>query len=377
MNHQEPETFPPAESVSGLFTIRSYLLLMIGTIIAPMMLLVAILAWDYGAAGRRTIEAERLDVASNLMLLMDREIQATSSFLAGVATSLPRQPSGPRIPEGVVIPAMASGFRVLAIHDRAGRLVFTSPATTEASVAGAHGLGVEEVVAGRKPFVSDFLAGGGFKPGLFFVSVPVMVDGQVAFVLSAGLMPQRLQALFAAAGLRDGWAAAIVDRKGVILARSLRPELYVGGPAQNAMVDVARGGQASGLFDVVSRDGVDVKNSFQRSALSGWTAAVAVPAAVVNAPLYESALTMAAVGLGLTLLSLVLGSLVAGRISRAVQQLGAASAAFASGHAVPLPTSMLTELQDVAKAMEVSARRARARETMAREALARETLRQQ
>jgi hypothetical protein len=209
------------------------------------------------------------------------------------------------------------------------------------------------------------------------VSVPVMVDGQVAFVLSAGLMPQRLQALFAEAGLRDGWAAAIVDRKGVILARSLRPELYVGGPAQNVMVDVARGGQASGLFDVVSRDGVDVKNSFQRSALSGWTAAVAVPAAVVNAPLYESALTMAAVGLGLTLLSLVLGSLVAGRISRAVQQLGAASAAFASGHAVPLPTSMLTELQDVAKAMEVSARRARARETMAREALARETLRQQ
>src|SRR5882724_1068758 len=111
MNHQEPETFPPAGSVSGLFTIRSYLLLMIGTIIAPMMLLVAILAWDYGAAGRRTIEAERLDVASNLMILMDREIQATSSFLAGVATSLPQQPSGPRIPEGVVIPAMASGFR--------------------------------------------------------------------------------------------------------------------------------------------------------------------------------------------------------------------------------------------------------------------------
>jgi len=114
---------------------------------------------------------------------------------------------------------------------------------------------------------------------------------------------------------------------------------------------------------------VDVKNSFQRSAVSGWTAAVAVPASVVNAPLHRTALSMAAVGLALTLLSLFLGSLVAGRISRAVQQLGMASAAFASSHAVPLPTSMLTELQDVAQAMEVSAERAKRREAMSREAL--------
>jgi hypothetical protein len=61
--------------------------------------------------------------------------------------------------------------------------------------------------------------------------------------------------------------------------------------------------------------------------------------------------------------------MVAFRISRAVQQLGVASAAFASGHAVPLPTSMLTELQDVATAMQVSADRAKRRAARAREAL--------
>jgi HAMP domain-containing protein len=135
------------------------------------------------------------------------------------------------------------------------------------------------------------------------------------------------------------------------------------------MVEIARGSHTEGLFDVVSRDGVDVKNSFQRSAVSGWTAAVAVPASVVNAPLHRTALFMAAIGLALTLVSLVLGSMVAFRISRAVQQLGVASAAFASGHAVPLPTSMLTELQDVATAMQVSADRAKRRAARAREAL--------
>jgi hypothetical protein len=353
-----------AEPASGFFTIRSYLLLMIGAIIVPMMLLVAILAWDYGAAGRRTIEAERLDVANNLMHLMDREVRGTTSFLNGVAASLALQSGDPRIAESVVIAAMANGFRMLMIHDHAGRLVFSAPGSTDVAFATAQGLGVEQVVATRKPFVSDFIAGGGFKPGLIFVSVPILADGQVAFVLSGGLIPLQLQGLFVEAGLRDGWSAGIVDRKGVMLARSLRPDLYVGGFAQKPMVDVATGSHSSGLFDVVSRDGIDIKNAFQRSAVSGWTTAVAVPATIVNAPLYRNALVMAAIGLGLTLFSLILGSLVASRISRAVQQLGAASAAFASGHAVPLPTSMLTELQDVAKAMEVSAQRARAREAL-------------
>jgi hypothetical protein len=367
MSPFSPEPFPPGKFVARLFTIRSYLLLLIAAVIVPMMMLVAILAWDYGTAGRRTIEAERLDAVNNVKHLMDREVQSTAGFLNGLATSLAQHPSDPRLSESAIAAAQSNGFAALVVHDRTGRQLFAAPAAVSAGPTPASELGVAEVVARHKPFVSDFVpAGGELKPGLFFVSVPVLVDGQVALVLSGGLLLQRLQPLLAEAGLRDGWLAGIVDRKGIILARRDRPELYVGTYAQKPMMEIARGNRSAGLFDVVSRDGVDVKNSFERSAISGWTAAVAVAASVVNAPLYRTALTTAAIGLALTLISLLLGSLVAGRISRAVQQLGVASAAFASGHAVPLPTSMLTELQDVAQAMEVSAERARLRQ--AREA---------
>jgi hypothetical protein len=368
MNLFSPQPAPPGRAIARLFTIRSYLLLMLAAILLPMMALVGVLAWDYGVAERRTIEAERLDAASNLMHLMDREIGETTGFLEGLATSLAQHPANPRIADSAVIAALVQGFDVLAVHDRTGRLLFVAPTTVEAGLVPAQDLGVADVVAGQKSFVSDFVAGtGGYKPGLFFVSVPVVIDGRVALVLSGGLPVSRLQPLMAEAGLREGWLAAIVDRKGTILARRDRPDLYVGGPAQKPMVEVARGGRTSGLFDVVSRDGVDVKNAFRRSAVSGWTASVAVAAAVVDAPLHRTAVIMAAIGLALTLVSLLLGSLVASRISRAVQQLGMASAAFASGHAVPLPTSMLTELQDVAEVLEVAAERARLREAMARE----------
>lgn len=363
----------PAGKPAGLFTIRSYLLLLIAAVIVPMMALIAILAWDYGTAGRRTIEAQRLDAANNLKHLMDREIRATAGFLNGLATSLTQHPSDSHIIEGAMAAARASGFAALVVHDRTGRQLFVEPTTVAAGLTPARELGVAEVVGGRQLVVSDLVADTGeLKPGLFFVSVPVLVGGQVVMVLSGGLPPHRLQPLLAEAGLDDGWRAAIVDRRGIILARRERPDLYVGTYAQKPMVEIARGNQLSGLFDVVSRDGIEVKNSFVRSGISGWTSAVAVAASVVDAPLYRTATIMAAIGLGLTLVSLLLGWLVAGRISRAVQQLGVASAAFAGGHAVPLQTSMLTELQDVAYAMQVSADRARRREAAMRESMTRE-----
>lgn len=369
MSPSYPGPLPARKFAAGLFTIRSYLLLLIAAVIVPMMVLVAILAWDCGTAGRRTIEAQRLDAANNLKHLVDREIQATAGYLSGLAPSLARHPVDARVAADALAAARSNGFVTLVMHDRTGRQLFLAPSGIEAGLTAARALGVAEVVASHKPFVSDLVPdAGALKPGLFFVSVPVLVDGQVALVLSGGLPPQRLQPLLAEAGLGDGWRAAIVDREGIILARWERPDLYVGAPAQKPMIEVARGKQSSGLFEVVSRDGIEMKNSYVRSAFSGWTAAVAVASSVVDAPMYRTALTMAAAGLVLALASLLLGALVAGRISRAVQQLGVASAAFASGFPVPLPTSKLTELRDVAQAMQVSAERARRREAVAREA---------
>ena len=88
MNRLSPKPLPPGKFAAGLFTIRSYLLLLIAAVIVPMMVLVAILAWDYGTAGRRTIEAERLDTVNNVKHLMDREIQSAAGFLNGLATLL-------------------------------------------------------------------------------------------------------------------------------------------------------------------------------------------------------------------------------------------------------------------------------------------------
>jgi hypothetical protein len=346
------------------FSIRSYLQVLIAAILLPMLVLVAYLAWHYGSASRRTIEAARLDVVSNLTHLAQREIQATAGFLSGVATSPGLQAGNPDAQQRVTRVAVAAGFFGVGIFDTSGQLVFSGPAAATPVFADTAVAGVPEILGGRKQYVSDLVMAGDAR--LFIVSVPIMVDGRVAFVLAGALPVQRLQKLFAESGMRDAWASGIVDRQGVILARSQRPESYVGKVAQPPMVAAARGEPTYGLFETVSRDGIEVKNAFRRIPDIGWTVGVAVPSAIVNAPLWNTGLTMAAIGLGLTLLAVLLGSLIANRIAHGVHQLGHAAVGLASGDIVPLQVSRTAQLSDVSHALEAAAAAAQRREAMRR-----------
>src|SRR6185437_15486278 len=225
----------------------------------PMLILVAIVAWDYGRAAQRTIEAQRLDVANNIKYMIDREIDQTVGFLDGISNAPGLRNNNPAIVDRIMDMARSRGFEALVVYDTTGKLAFSPEAAAES--VPSEELGFSQIMAGSKVFVSNLIAKAGRKPGLYFVSVPMLDNGKVVAMLSGGLPPQRLQRLFAESGLRDSWSAGIVDRQGILLARSRLPERYVGVAAQQPMADAARSDKMAGLFEVVDRDGIRVKNS--------------------------------------------------------------------------------------------------------------------
>ena len=253
----------------------------------------------YGGASRRIIEAERLDVVSNLTHLIDRQIKATSGLLTGIATSAGLQAGNPEMQHRVTNVVFGADFVGLGAFDPSNRLMFSEPAIRPA-FADPGAAGVAAILGGQEFHVSNLVTVGDAKPGL-----------------------------------RDAWSADVVDRKGIMLARSQRPEAFVGQLAQAPMVQASAGDATSGLFDDVSRDGIDMKNVFEHDPEVGRTVGAAVPAAVVNAPLWKTALTMAAIGPGFILLSVPLGSLVASRIAYGVHQLSHAAVGLASGASCP------------------------------------------
>lgn len=337
-------------------SIQAYLLLVIASVAIPMLILVAIIAWDYSATARRTIEASRFDAVNDLVNLLDREIQTTAEFLNGLAV-YPRIQTG----ELEIIPKLATvasehGVEVIGLFDHDGHLLFNSAAATMPDFPSAESVGVSKVIDGRKTFVSDLLARDASRAGLIYVSVPCVIEGNVAFVLVGGFSPSRLQELFSQAGLQENWVGGVVDRTGVLIARSLNAPTYVGRYAKEGVVAAARGSQPTGLFENTSREGILMENAFHRSK-SGWMAFVAVPAAVLQAALWRTTLTMTMIGLALTAIGLAISVLIARRISREIHQLGYASVAIAAGDNVKLPTSTIAELQKMSRSLEMTSAR--------------------
>lgn len=344
----------PARRVFADLSIRAYLVLLIAAVLVPMLVLAGVLAWHYADAERRTIEAQRVDVANNLGHLIDRDIESMAGFLSGVALSPRLQAADPEIVRRVVGLARPRAFESLGLFDRNGKLLVSMP-EGRPPFASADAVGVDVVVGGQPIFVSDLQRTPDGKPGPYYISVPVLRNGELVGVLSGGVNARHLRKLFGEAGLRESWRASIVDRQGTILARSREPETLVGMRAQEPLVVAVHSGRSNGLFDVVSRDGVKMSNSFQRSTISGWTAAVAVPTAVIEEPFRNTALVLGMAALLLTLIGLLQAVVVASAIAGSVRQLGAAVVAFASRREVMLPPWTMRELRDVLRVIESTA----------------------
>jgi hypothetical protein len=340
-----------ASRTGRYLSIRLHLMLLVGTILLPVLGLVAVLSWHYVVAARQTIAAQRLDVANNLMNLVERETASIGGFLEGLAASKGFLDGDSSAVELAAELAHARGFDSVAVFDTAGRRLLTALPGTHQAFPTADQAGVSRAVSRDRAVVSDLQVSPGTSP-LFFVSVPVSLHGRPKVIISGGVSASRLQGLFIEAGLREDWRAGIVDRAGAIVARSREAAEYVGKPAQQPMIQAARGREDSGVFDVVSRDGVEVRNAFRRSPLTNWTVGVAVPASVEDAPLWSTGLSMTALGLGVILVGLVLSATIANRISHAVRMIGRAVVALVTDDSVPLPKGTLVELRDVLRLIE-------------------------
>jgi hypothetical protein len=139
--------------------------------------LVAIVAWEYGTAARHTIEAQRLDVANNLRILIDREIDHTAGFLDGISNAPLLREHDAQFMEKVTGVARQRGYHSLIVFDIAGAPTLVSAALAKAVPAAD--VGLAEIKAGKKVFVSNLVAGAGDRPGLYFVSVPIVYDGDL------------------------------------------------------------------------------------------------------------------------------------------------------------------------------------------------------
>src|SRR5436190_19592864 len=185
------------------------------------------------------------------------------------------------------------------------------------------------------------------------IVVPVIRKGRLRYGLAAGLEPAALSGFLASQSLPSDWTGTIIDRDGFVVARSRMPETWLG-RAVGALLGRLEG--PAGWIRGVDGDGVAAYAAYSRSAFTGWTVAIAVPAETVDAPLRGSLLLAVAGGLTVLLGGALLALVVGRRIARPILALVDAAEALGQGRAPAHTASAVTEVNRLAAALEAAAR---------------------
>lgn len=340
---------PSGLAGGGPRSIRFRIVTLVLLVLGPMLALFGWVALDLARERMHAIEIERAEAAGRISDQVDREIARTVGALTALAVSddillLPeefkRQAASVTLRLGLV--------RVLAF-DRAGAtLLETAPPAT-----GSPGLDadlVERTFRGQRSV--SHVRGDGLEHATVLLTAPVVGAGGIEAGLAAEMHLLPVNRVISESGLADGWVAAVVDRKGRFVGRSLDAGRRVGLPARPELAVAANAASGSGTFENVTLEGTAMLNSFRRSPMTDWTAVVAVPTAIVHAPLRRNALLVVLVGATALLLTIGAAFGYATRISEPVRNLGLIAAALAKGRPVPTTHYPLAELDEVRKAIE-------------------------
>ncbi|MEZ5786047.1 MAG: HWE histidine kinase domain-containing protein [Xanthobacteraceae bacterium] len=331
-------------------TIRFHIVSLVAIILIPLISIIALLAISLAEAKRSRIESELVSMADQVTTMADREITKKIGMLIGL-TAAGNLASGDIRDFHKHTATLASESRInrMWAFDKEGTIV-SSGAMSDGESGGTDPELLTRVFGGET--VVSEVHGEGLRSATVVIAVPVVGNGQVTFGVAAEIPIDYLSLLFAAAGLREDWAAAIVDRNGRYVARSLDAERRVGQAARPELGEAARRVSDTGMFENVTYEGVSVLNAFRRSPLTGWTTVVAVPKANLNAPLRRY-VAYASLGIaGILFLTLSLASAQAARIAEPVRNLSRGAVALVEGHKFPEAKHRIYELDEVRAAFE-------------------------
>jgi two-component sensor histidine kinase len=198
---------------------------------------------------------------------------------------------------------------------------------------------VQRIAESKTPVVSNLFVSLVVKEPVLNVSIPILQDGQLRYVMSLGLLPDDLVALLTSQELGPEWVTTIWDARGAILARSRDHARYVG----MSMPEGMREHDQRAIVRTTNIDGSDVMHATARSQLSGWGVGVNIPYSLISGQMRNSLLLWGAAAVLAIVIALALGLRFARHITTSLSAASKAATAFGRGESLPIAGSRLVE----------------------------------
>lgn len=350
-----PEGGTSAGKVQKHPRIGFYLLCLVLACLIPGVIGAVALIAHQERSNREALENASIQTARALVQVVDGEVLKRIAILESLATS---QAARERDFNGIYRlmerinsrPSLASMF---SLTDKDGQLI-ANTTLPFGSPLPKHGnpLHIEEVIKSRQPVVSDLFTGSIYNDQVVTASVPMVVDGEVDYIMSATLRGDLFAAILKNEGISPDWRSAILDREGRFIARVISGD---DAPlvTRNELLRGELKGAAEGAFETESFNGTPLLTVYSRSKFTGWTVVLGMPLEPLERE-YQSTLYMLLSGITLLFsFVLVLAWWMSDRISHSVRALIPPAQQLGEGRPVELDTIQLEveETDEVAHAL--------------------------
>jgi len=208
------------------------------------------------------------------------------------------------------------------------------------------------------------------RPTIGLDTMATTRDGSELYIM-LNMLADTISRILADQDLPSTWIGAIVDRNGIVVARSRDADRFVGKLATPGNVERIHAGLRQGVFESVSLDGVPTLLALSRSPVSGWSTILAVPRSEITAAPWRSALYLAGASGFLLALGAIIAWFVGRSIATPVEWLVALAHRLGRGEPVAADESGIAEIDRVSKALAAASSELREREAALRESEAR------
>ena len=304
-------------------TINGRLFLLVLAVAIPFSIFLGVSALLQAKLEREHVRQEMLDLARLTTARLDDHVGDIAQFLGVLAEVVKPQPEASAANDAllkVLASRRPAQINNVAVWNASGALAGSSEPqlrTMQLNVAGRSFFKL--ALAGAElPVEAPVVAGSNGEQVAVFATA-VRREGRVVGVVTATARLRLLQSLVVpASGLPTGAVITVLDRNGVILARSLDPLIWIGKSLGPAFVAAK---VADGVREGPSADGVSRIGGFTPSRRVPWFVYVDIPSEVALAPMKRHLAETFIAGLAMLLLGLVAAAAVGRRISSPLRQL--------------------------------------------------------
>lgn len=333
-------------------TFGQWFTLLISACLVPATVAVAVLILSLYYQGRNSVEAATLHTARALMQAFDQELSRVEGMVVALSTSPSLERGDLRLFASQVAQLLPYGPETnFVLWNRNGtQLINGRYARESADRAFTLPRSVRQVFDTGRPAVSDLYIGPLTRHYLASVDVPVSLHGGTDYVLSGQIFSEQLQRILVRQKIPPDWVVAVLDSRGIVVARTRDADKFIGKPATAGLRERIAGA-SEGVFPDSTLEGVPSIAIFSVSTVSRWAVVIGVHRDAHTDSLWTAIRWL---GLGVVLLfalGLGLAQLIGARIAASVRGLVAPAVALGEGKPLKLPTFHLREANEAGQAM--------------------------